>query len=210
MSPEEPGPSNPPPTPQLSAARRRVAETLRDLGPHVSLAALSDHLGGHPNSTRAHLDALVTDGLAERSALPASGPGRPANAWTITELGRRALVGDPQPAAYAQLAMILAAQLAESPDAEQVAERVGRAWGASRAHDATTAELLESLGELGFHPQATAGGIRLRTCPLLQAARENPAVICAIHGGMIKGSTGREDVTLYPFSEPGACIVALG
>ena len=52
--------------------------------------------------------------------------------------------------------------------------------------------------------------IRLVTCPLLEAARQQPAVVCGIHQGLVEGLTDqRYRLTLAPFAEPGACVVTL-
>ena len=52
--------------------------------------------------------------------------------------------------------------------------------------------------------------IRLVTCPLLDAARQQPAVVCGIHQGLVEGLTDqRYRLTLTPFAEPGACVVTL-
>ena len=95
MSSATPGPSRPAPQPTLPPARARVAALLGELGEGVPLAELATRIGGHPNATRAHLDALVEEGLAEAAPLPRTGPGRPALGWTLTDAGRRAVAGDP-------------------------------------------------------------------------------------------------------------------
>ena len=52
--------------------------------------------------------------------------------------------------------------------------------------------------------------IRLVTCPLLAAARQQPGVVCGIHQGLVEGLTDqRYRLTLTPFAEPGACVVTL-
>ncbi|HET9633503.1 MAG TPA: hypothetical protein VFP73_13960, partial [Terrabacter sp.] len=58
--------SGPIPLPELSAARLRVlqaASSRGDTGQGAWGGELADQLGGHPNTTRAHLGALVADGL---------------------------------------------------------------------------------------------------------------------------------------------------
>lgn len=209
MIPDDLGPAPAPVRPELAPARARVAAALAaDAGP-ASLAALTGRLGGHPNTTRAHLDALVADGLARATPSPRSGPGRPALSWTLTDAGRRALSGPTAVTAGAELISAMAADLARSPDVRVRARAIGRAWGAARGADHSPAALLSALGDLGFEPERDGDVIRLRTCPILAAAIEHPEVVCAIHSGLVEGATGDAGVRLVPFAERGACRIEL-
>ena len=203
------GPAPARPAEPLTPARARVAEALAELGPKASLATLSHHLGGHPNATRQHLDSLVAEGHASVEPLPRGGRGRPAQAWTITPSGRRALAGDATDTAYAELVDALASRLADEPDAAVQAQAIGRAWGARRAGDGQS--LVEVLEDLGFTPVRDTESpttTRLATCPLLESARTHPEVICSIHQGLVEGTLGRRAlVELRPFAEPGACVL---
>lgn len=196
-------------TPTLAPARARVAAALEESGGAVTLATLAERLGGHPNATRAHLDALVADGHAEAHPLPPSGPGRPALAWTLTGAGRRALAGDPVITAYAELVSAMAQGLSQEPDGAGRARAIGCAWGVARASLPAHQDLVDTLADLGFGPDAEGPAIRLRTCPILDAAAAHPEVVCAIHAGLVEGVTGRRDLRLIPFAEPGACRIEL-
>lgn len=48
-----------------------------------------------------------------------------------------------------------------------------------------------ALDALGFAPQRSADGTVtryiLRTCPYAEAVRENPAVVCTLHKGVVRG-----------------------
>ena len=77
--------------------------------------------------------------------------------------------------------------------------------------------MVDLLDELGFAPDADQGErsagsrgrtLRLRTCPMLESAREHPEVICRVHQGLVEGALGGADVTLLPFAEPGACVLS--
>jgi predicted ArsR family transcriptional regulator len=53
-------------------------------------------------------------------------------------------------------------------------------------------------------------GHGLTQCPLLDAARTHPDVVCGVHLGIVRGAlqewgTSLGEVELLPFSEPGAC-----
>lgn len=120
----------------------------------------------------------------------------------------------------------------------EVASRLG--WSGAAAAGSSR----ELLGELGFDPEpptestllqvqggahatpeaemaADAAGapieierVRLRQCPLLDAARRHPDVVCQVHLGAVLGryearAESSAGVRLEPFAEPGACIVYL-
>lgn len=188
----------------LSPSRARVASALDELGPDATLSTLAARLGGHPNATRQHLDGLAADGHATSTPLAAGGRGRPAQGWSLTASGRRALAGDAADTAYAELVDAIADRLAGLPDARAEAHAIGRAWGERRRGRA----LFDVLDELGFAPEPdpdAPGVTRLLACPILASAREHPEVICAIHQGLVQGTLGHDRVRLLPFAEIGAC-----
>lgn len=205
------------------ARGRAAAGVLASLEEHdgpLTVVALAERLGQHPNTLREHLDALVAAGLAERSRAVASGRGRPAwlyAAVPASEDGSRE---------YAGLATALAMQLAhtsENPRAEAAA--AGQAWGArlagaTRPRPGTSAAIrrgvVDVLDELGFAPEADSRTttVRLPRCPLLEAAREQPEVVCSVHLGIVRGAMSTwgaeaDGIQLVPFAEPGACLLHL-
>lgn len=143
---------------------------------------------------------------------------------------------------YAGLASALAAQIARTsrhPRADAIA--AGRRWGrdlvrrspaaatptttlapaAAKALSAVSARrtVVALLEELGFAPGADsrAGVVKLRRCPLLEAAHEHPEVVCGVHLGVARGALEElgtvpeliESTALQPFSEPRACRLDL-
>jgi len=172
---------------------------------------------------REHLDALVDQGLVIRERGPARGRGRPA--W------RYAAAGEPDPRVrdYAGLATALAGHLERvSPDPAADGLDVGREWGrelatgssADAAAGGSTVRarhrVVGLLRELGFDPQADARAttVALRRCPLLDAARRHPQVVCQVHLGIVRGALevyrgDPEPTELLPFAEPGACRLHL-
>lgn len=201
------GPTPLPAAPTMPAARARVASALAEIGGTVTLATLAEHLGGHPNATRAHLEHLVADGHASATRLPPEGRGRPAFGYALTASGRRSLAGDPTRDAYAELVSAMAAHLADEPDAAGLARRIGRGWGERRGGRPSRENAMAILADLGFSPAEGEGSLHLRSCPLLGAATAHPEVVCAIHAGLIEAASGERGVRLIPFAEPGACRV---
>lgn len=198
-----------------------VLGILEGRGAAVGVAELAEATGHHPNTLREHLDALVEAGLAERVRAAASGRGRPA--WLYAAVPAAAS-GSPE---YAGLATALAMQLGRtSEDARDEAETAGQAWGERladgvhprpRSAAAARRGVVTVLDGLGFAPDADDRGseVRLRRCPLLEAAREQPDVVCSVHLGIVRGALGAwgaesGQVTLVPFAEPGACLLHVG
>ena len=224
---------------------RHVAES----GVGLTVGDLAAALGGHPNSTRHHLRALVTAGLVQAGVRAGEGGrGRPAARYVVTPDGRSAASGsrpgDPQVEEYLALAGAFADRLAVlGVDAEEESRSVGRAWGAALAardlpardlpasdHAAGSGpaeprrQVLALLDRLGFSPRTrSAPGaeapedtreVELLTCPLLDAARRHPEVVCQVHAGLVSGADAAyggsgEGVRLVPFASPGACHLTL-
>jgi predicted ArsR family transcriptional regulator len=66
----------------------------------------------------------------------------------------------------------------------------------------------------GAREESPGTTVLLRTCPLLEAAREHPTVVCSVHLGLVAGALGAlgesaHGVQLQPFSRPGACTLTL-
>lgn len=186
------------------------------------MAALSGATGLHPNTLRDHLDALERAGLVRQHAAAPQGPGRPPSLYeTVADTGA-------SHSEYAGLATVLASTIHRtSDDPRRAAASAGAQWGheLAAAHGrperagaaGARREVLAVLDEIGFAPEPDQDGsdIRLTRCPLLDAARRFPDVVCAVHLGIVRGALEEYDadpepVELFPFSEPGACRLHLG
>ncbi len=206
----------------LSGQRLRVLEYVRAHSP-VRVAEAAAALDLHANTVREHLDAVAEFGLVERSVARTRGRGRPATLY-------RASAADPAVAIrdYAGLATALAGQLARtSAHPERDARAAGVEWGrelideSSQAGGDARQSVLEALARLGFAPDedpdapSAHQGIALRRCPLLNAARRYPAIVCQVHLGIVEGmleqlgAAGVPGLGLIPFAEPGACRLFL-
>ena len=214
---------------RLSSARARLLDVLIDQPEPCTVSALAASTHQHPNTIREHLDGLVNDQLAVRTRHPAQGRGRPA--WLYSAVP--GVGSEPGAREYAGLASALAAQIARTsrhPSADSI--EAGRMWGRDLIRrSATTAvsgapsaisarrEVVTLLEELGFapSPDARVGVVKLRRCPLLEAAHLYPEVVCGVHLGVVRGALDElgtdhdrtEHTALQPFSEPGACRLDL-
>jgi len=202
-----------------------VLERLQQAGTPTTIAALAAELGAHQNTVREHLDALVGLGLAVRGQEKGRGRGRPA--W-IYAAAIDNVEPDQRVRDYAGLATALAAHIARaSDDPGAAALDAGRAWGrelaagrrrepASSTAAAARRQVIDLLRELGFDPLAdpAATTAALRRCPLLDAAKRYPGVVCQVHLGMVRGAMDMvggdpQRTDLLPFAERGACRLRL-
>ena len=196
--------------------RRQVLALLKDASEPVSVVAIAEHLGVHPNTVRFHLESLEALGQVERVRSPRGTPGRPAQLFRAVE--RMDPAG---PRDYRLLAEVLAETLSAEPGGAARAVETGRAWGrrAAAEHQAPPEDdvdrLVELLDELGFDPHRAGGGdagtIALRNCPFLDVAEHRQDVVCGIHLGLMRGAleewgspTGVR--SLIPFAQPHLCV----
>ena len=220
----------------LSTARSAILDVLIDQPQPCTVGALSALLRQHPNTIREHLDGLSDDRLVVRTRAAARGRGRPA--WLYS--AKPDLGADQGASDYAGLASALAAHIAGTSRHPRVdAIETGRAWGRdlvqhsriglgqspvpdpARAPSAVAARrgVIALLEELGFapSPDARAAVVKLRRCPLLEAAHQYPEVVCGVHLGVVRGALDElgndpdrtERTALQSFSEPGACRLDL-
>ncbi len=213
------------PTPEPSAApgpAQRVLSTLGPAGQTASVTDLSAATGTHPNTVRRALSDLHTAGLVQRSRVPTGGRGRPHYTYSLTTAGRHAQPTGRAFREYRSLTEAFATHLAQrSDDAGADARAIGRTWGASLAEEQNSSarpaaedRVTDLLAELGFGPVPDDEGTALRTCPLLELAKEMPEVICQVHQGLVEGAlesygAPAGDVQLTPFAEVGACRLRL-
>lgn len=215
--------------------RRRVVELLRQAGQPLGVTEVAERLGVHANTARFHLDALVADGVVDRSLADPSGPGRPRTVYAPHAGMDRAGVRS-----YRLLAQMLLSHLAaEGREGGEAARQAGREWGRYVAepplpHRSPTAaeatgRLTALLEDLGFAPEPGEQGepehprhpasaapevIRLRHCPFLELAEEYGSVVCPAHLGLMQGALEEMQApvtatALKPFAEPDACLVHL-
>ena len=209
--PADPAAARPP----LSGVRAAVLDVLAQRSAPMGLAALSEATSLHPNTLRDHLAGLESSGRVRRHRAAPSGRGRPATLY-------EAVPGSGM-SEYAALASVLAASIdqhSDNPRADGV--DAGRRWGSALAGRSSVATPLSAadarhrvvglLADLGFAPEplSRASAVRLTRCPLLEAARSHPDVVCGVHLGIVQGALKEwgapaQQAELLPFSEPGAC-----
>lgn len=206
----------------LSRARRSVLDLLDGQDGPTTLARLVELSGLHENTLRGHLDGLAAEGLVVRERAAPQGRGRPAWLWRARARGS---------SEYAGLAATLAHTLRRTsrrPEADAL--EAGREWGRQLASDGANAatgtartpspaaRVVALLDNLGFAPEHSSrrhgSPVRLTRCPLLEAAREEPTIVCNVHLGLVEGALEQygepdPDARLIPFAQDGACLLHL-
>lgn len=188
----------------------------------MTIVALADELGVHPNTVRFHLDSLVGEDQVEQVEPGRKGPGRPPLMFRAVRQMDRGGTRH-----YRLLAEILTTALAGEKDSAAKALAAGRAWGRqlvssgeSSAGDAQNPEqaighLVDVLDGLGFAPERRGADgeqqIGLRHCPFLELAESRTAVVCPVHLGLMQGAleTWGAPVAverLDAFVEPDLCV----
>ncbi|GGK73174.1 helix-turn-helix transcriptional regulator [Ornithinimicrobium pekingense] len=213
---------------RAGARRAALLDVIRASWEGLGVRALAEATGLHENTVRFHLDRLLEEGAVERRTGVSQGPGRPP----LTFVARRDRDGAGHDN-YELLARVLAGQLGEAGDPVARAEAAGRSWGRSLPDpqeggpttgptgpvdpwDASLEELTRVLDDAGFAPEVSTGApgaatVRVHHCPFLRLAREDRAVPCAVHLGLMEGvleATGSAAAVerLEPFVTPSLCV----
>lgn len=210
--------------PVLGESRARVLEVLQQAGEPLAVGEVARQVGLHTNTARFHLDALVEAGVVDRTTEEREQPGRPRSLYMArpgsARSGKRS---------YRLLAEILTSYVAaETAQPARVAVQAGKAWGRYLADrpppfrrinaDVATEQLVNTLDEIGFAPEAVTAGrqrqILLHHCPFRETAEEHREVVCSIHLGLMQGVLAELDAPidaerLDPFVEPHLCITHL-
>ncbi len=222
----------------LSPSRLAVLRELEQHPTPITLTCLAKIIGLHENTVRGHLEALLIDGYVMRTQGPSDGRGRPAWLWraVVTQENEYAHLATALAATIHRTAPApeLAARETGHEWGKSLAGQLGlyasKVRGTSDTEAAAT-HITGLLAHLGFAPRLsdttvnTGAGtavsgvgtderIELTQCPLIDAARKYPGVVCSVHLGLIEGvaHTLGHDATgtqLIPFATPDACALHL-
>lgn len=182
---------------------------------------VADDMGWPVETTRLHLEELVSAQLAERVPGAPRGRGRPPMTY-------RATVGmdTTGPTQYRLLAGLLARTLHDRPNGRAIARDAGQAWASEQPTDAidgppltrATIALTSRFEAHEFAPTAALAGdradITLWHCPFLDLIADYGDVICSLHDGMVDGITriaAGTSVTarLTAFPRPDSCRITV-
>lgn len=207
------------------ARRQALLALLREHDDGLPVAELAPLAGLHPNTVRAHLEALVRSGHATRRTESRGTRGRPREIYSATN----APEGDRRYQLLAQMLMTRLATMAQDPQAQAV--EAGREWGARVAQPADDASaggtapddvraalapVVRMLQDTGFAPRLSADGtaIELHHCPFRELAEQQPEIVCGVHLGLMQGALERlgtpvAATRILPFVQPDLCLTEL-
>lgn len=220
-----------------SPVRRQLVDTLAHVGagdgaPGLTAAELAHEVGLHVTTVRFHLDQLVAAELVVAEVHREGGAGRPRKFYTLAPGSFDAGGARSEIEPLRLLSSLLAQTLTEGVSGQSVTPaEAGRRWAVDHVParpgsvPADTpgqwlgklAQMIDVLQEWGYTPdlRTSDGGrtaeIRLAHCPFLELARDNTAVVCGIHRGLIAGSLEQlgetaARVSLEPFVDPTTCL----
>jgi len=218
-----------------SGSRVDLLHLLQDGGEHT-IGELAAATGLHENTTREHLQRLVSDGFAQRTPERRTVRGRPRMVYRAVSADD--LRTDPHAqrrieesiARVALTRVLLEGYGREVGSPTSAAQAAGRAMlddPALRSVAAQTApgtteadrqlDALEGhLERLGFDPELDRSqmAFHLYRCPFLDLAKARPEVVCNVHLGLaqgvldaVPGPVGARE--LLPFVGPEHCVLQL-
>ncbi len=200
--------------------------------PGSTAAELAAEVGLHITTVRFHLDQLVAARIVEAAVRRGGGAGRPRKVYSLAP-GSLADVNARAEADHLRLLSgLLASTLTEGVSGHTMTPvEAGRRWALEHVTPEESsppadtpgrwlgklARMIDVLQEWGYTPElkTSDGGrvaeVTLAHCPFLDLARDNPAVVCGIHRGLIGGSLAQlgeptTRVSLEPFVDPTTCV----
>jgi len=204
--------------------RTHIIQLLRDTKEPLSVEQVAEMVGVHANTARFHLESLVDAGLASRESEITARRGRRHILYTGTlpnQTHERAH-------AYRLLAQILSGLIAtKHPDAGDDMYDVGLRWGAYLTNRPAPYEtldeaeidqrVLDKADALWFAPELQSSPrprLLFHNCPVIDAVRGQPGLVCRLHAGMINGSlaemhSSQRVVELEPITKPHLCCAWL-
>lgn len=204
---------------ELTPARMRVLRAVNSFNRPATVVQIAATVGGHPNTSRVHLEELASEGYIDCEPEPPRGRGRPALRYSISPLGRTKLTA-PSDIDHRALAQALAQQCVLTRD-PQMARQLGSLWARALIstlpddQDDLLQHLVDLLASMGFSPEVSEDrtSVLLHTCPLVEEARQDPDMVCAMHRSLIAGAmeewNHQADTQLLPFAAPGHCTMSL-
>ncbi len=220
-----------------SPVRRRLVDALAhpeaDVDtPGSTAAELAAAIGLHVTTVRFHLDQLVAAGVVESTVRRGGGAGRPRKVYFLAPGSLDDVHARAEADHLRLLSGLLASTLAQGVSGHTMTPaEAGRRWAVEHVapqqvqQPADTpgrwlgklAQMIDVLQEWGYTPElkTSDGGrvaeITLAHCPFLDLARDNPAVVCGIHRGLIAGSLAQlgepgTRVSLEPFVDATTCV----
>lgn len=199
------------------STRRGIYLTIRESANPVTAPEIAARFNIHPNVARHHLDRLKKDGYlrSETSPRPKSpGAGRPARGYRSTNKQVDLKFPTRTPNLLAELLIKIINEMDGTHSVAEIAAAVGEDFGkelASRfapedaeSRDEAMMAVAKAMGSIGFGSEAVGTTILTSHCPFGDAASSNPAIICSLDQGIVRGLFGVMNAEADPVLTPDA------
>ncbi len=213
----------------VEALGRRAEQSPGD--PAMTAAELAPLVGLHVTTVRFHLDQLVAAGVLRSEFRRQETAGRPRKVYLPG--GPPAGTGSHDPLRL--LTELLTEAMTAGVEGESLTPvEAGRRWAREHlpVHEdrspaatpgawlARVGEVIDVLEDWGYQPELStseggrAARVELSDCPFLELARNNQAVVCGVHRGLLAESMQRfgetdTEVLLEPFVTENRCLAHL-
>jgi predicted ArsR family transcriptional regulator len=203
--------------------RRGIYLAIRESASPVTAPEIAARFNIHPNVARHHLDRLKKDGFLEPVTTPrpkTSGAGRPARGYRSTNKQVDLKFPTRTPNLLAELLIKIINELDGSHPVAEIAAAVGEDFGRELAarfapEDAESKNeammaVAKAMGSIGFGSEAVGTTILTSHCPFGDVASSNPAIICSLDQGIVRGLFGvmnsKADPVLTPDAAHANCV----
>jgi predicted ArsR family transcriptional regulator len=190
-----------------SASRVAILHRLQAAGRPLRVDELAASVGLHVNTTRDHLDRLISAGFVTSEREHRATRGRPRVLYRSVA---RPAAATADPRHRDQLRRLLLDEYARKHGHSATEDHSGtHVWD-------QLAALETHFEDLGFDPDADVEQLQvhLRRCPVADLAREQTEMVCSVHLDLTRGVLARADgpltaERLEPFVGPRHCILHL-
>lgn len=205
------------------STRRGIYLAIRESTTPLTAPEIAARFNIHPNVARHHLDRLKKDGFLEPATTPrakTSGAGRPAKAYQATNKQVDLKFPTRTPNLLAELLIKIINEMNASHPVAEIAAAVGEEFGKDLAErfapedgDSRGEAMLavaKAMGSIGFGSEAVGTTILTNHCPFGDVASSNPAIICSLDQGIVRGLFGvmqaEADPQLTPDAAHANCV----
>lgn len=222
-----------------SPVRRSLVEALERQpvgsdpeGRGMTAAELAPGVDLHVSTVRFHLDQLVAAGVLVADFRHRGTAGRPRKVYRPADRSPASGQGS---APLRLLTQLLTEAMTATVHGEKITPyEAGRRWAREHLEDhpgrqpaespgvwlGRVGEVIDVLDGWGYRPEVStsAGGrtarVELTDCPFMELARDNEAVVCGVHRGLLAESMARvgepdAEVSLQPFVTDTRCVAHL-
>ena len=205
------------------STRRGIYVTIKESDEAITAPEIAARFNIHPNVARHHLDRLKKDGFLRAATAPkakSSGAGRPARGYRATNKQVDLKFPTRSPNLLAELLIKIINEMDAKHPVAEIAAAVGEEFGRelagrftpgdSASRDEAMVAVAKAMGSIGFGSEVIGTTILTNHCPFGDTATSNPAIICSLDQGIVRGLFGvmrsEADPRLTPDAAHDNCV----